>query len=104
MKDIKIYKSNKAEKGLAFWNEVKALDDWCKANYYKLKCNAEYYYCEPMSEEEKAKKRNAKIVALIREKYTIDEELAILRQRDTKPTEFAEYNAYAEQCKAKVRV
>lgn len=39
----------------------------------------------------------------IRERYTIDEELAILRQRDEKPEEFAAYNAYAEQCKAEAR-
>lgn len=36
----------------------------------------------------------------IRERYSISEELAILRQRDTKPEEFAEFNAYVEQCKA----
>lgn len=40
----------------------------------------------------------------IRKRYTIDEELAILRQRDEKPEEFAEYNAYAEQCKRDARV
>ena len=40
---------------------------------------------------------------LIREKYSVSAELAILRQRDTKPEEFAEYNAYAEECKAKAR-
>lgn len=38
----------------------------------------------------------------IREKYSISDELAILRQRDTKPEEFAEYNAFAEQAKAEV--
>ncbi len=36
---------------------------------------------------------------LIRRKYTLSEELAILRQRDTKPEEFEAYNAYAESCK-----
>lgn len=39
----------------------------------------------------------------IREKYSLNAELAILRQRDSKPEEFAEYNAYAEQCKAKAK-
>ena len=39
----------------------------------------------------------------IREKYSINDELAILRQRDTKPAEFAEYNAYVEECKAAVK-
>ena len=36
---------------------------------------------------------------LIREQYSIADELAILRQRDTKPDEFAAYFEYAEQCK-----
>lgn len=44
-----------------------------------------------------------KIVALIRKKYNINQELAILRQRDTKPEEFAEYHEYVEQCKAQVK-
>lgn len=39
----------------------------------------------------------------IRAKYSINAELAILRQRDTKPAEFAEYNAYVERCKAEVK-
>ena len=37
---------------------------------------------------------------LIREKYSLDAELAILRQRDVKNEEFIAYNEYAEQCKA----
>ena len=43
------------------------------------------------------------IISKIRERYTIDQELAILRQRDTKPQEFAEYNAYVEQCKVEAK-
>lgn len=39
----------------------------------------------------------------IRERYSLSDELAILRQRDTKPAEFAEYNAYCEACKAEAR-
>ena len=41
---------------------------------------------------------------LIRKKYSLSAELAILRQRDEKPDEFAAYNVYAEQCKQKVKV
>ena len=44
-----------------------------------------------------------KIVSLIRKKYNINQELAILRQRDTKPQEFAKYNEYVEQCKEQVK-
>lgn len=45
----------------------------------------------------------AKIVELIRQRYNQDDENGILRQRDSKPEEFAEYNAYVEQCKAEAR-
>lgn len=44
--------------------------------------------------------KGAIVSALIRERYTVDDELAIQRQRDTKPDEFAEYNNFAEACKA----
>ena len=45
----------------------------------------------------------SRVVALIRARYDQDDENAILRQRDTKPGEFAAYNTYVEECKAKVR-
>lgn len=35
----------------------------------------------------------------IREVYSVDDELAILRQRYSKPEEFARYNAFAESVK-----
>ena len=38
---------------------------------------------------------------LIRDKYTVDQEIAINRQRDTKPEEFQEYFDFCEQCKIK---
>lgn len=43
------------------------------------------------------------VVQKIRERYTIDDELAILRQRDVKPDKFAEYNDFCEQRKAEAR-
>ena len=44
------------------------------------------------------------VVTLIRKKYNVNQELAILRQREVKPQEFAEYNEYVEQCKAEVKL
>ena len=44
-----------------------------------------------------------RVVNEIRKKYSIDDELAILRQRDTKPEEFAEYNAFVEKIKEEER-
>lgn len=43
------------------------------------------------------------VISRIRQKYSINQELAILRQRDTKPTEFEEYNAFVEACKNAVK-
>ena len=44
-----------------------------------------------------------RIVMRIRAKYSIDDELAILRQKDEKPEEYAQYYAYCEECKAYVK-
>lgn len=44
-----------------------------------------------------------RVVELIRLRYSIDAELAIQRQRDSKPEEFAEYNAYCEVCKTQAK-
>ena len=53
-------------------------------------------YLKSLSYEEK-------VVALIREKYSLDEELAIQRQRDTKPDEFKTYFDYCEECKERAK-
>lgn len=54
-------------------------------------------------EQTKRIEYKAQIDKLIREKYSINDEIAILRQRDSKPEEYAEYNAYCEQCKAQAK-
>ena len=41
-----------------------------------------------------------RVVNRIREKYSVNDELALLRQRDTKTGEFNEYNAFVEGIKA----
>ena len=43
------------------------------------------------------------VEALIRERYSVSDELAILRQRDVKPDEFEEYNAFCEACKLRAK-
>ena len=45
-----------------------------------------------------------KIVELVRERYDVDDEFAILRQKDTKPEQFEEYNSFVEECKAKAHI
>ncbi|MBE6454757.1 MAG: hypothetical protein E7017_07775 [Alphaproteobacteria bacterium] len=41
-----------------------------------------------------------RVINRIRAVYSVDDELAILRQRDTKPEEYREYNAFVERVKA----
>lgn len=53
-----------------------------------------------ISQEEQYKNR---IVELIREKYSVNDELAILRQRDFKIDEFNVYNTFVEECKVTAR-
>ncbi|MDP4121326.1 MAG: hypothetical protein Q8876_09795 [Bacillota bacterium] len=43
------------------------------------------------------------VVNLIRQKYTIDNEFALQRQRETKPDDFKTYFDYCEQCKAQAQ-
>ena len=55
------------------------------------------------AEQVQAEYENA-VNAKIREKYTLSQELAILRQQTEKPEEYAEYFAYCEQCKAQAKI
>lgn len=43
------------------------------------------------------------VVYFIREKYSLNQELAILRQRDEKVDEFNEYHDFVEGCKARAK-
>lgn len=52
---------------------------------------------EPPTKEQQYKWR---VVELIRQRYDADDEMALLRQRETKAEEFAAYNTYCEDCKA----
>ena len=45
----------------------------------------------------------ARVHALMRTRYRLSAELAILRQRDEKPEEFAAYHDFAESCKRTAR-
>ena len=45
-----------------------------------------------------------RVEQLIREKYSINQELAIQRQRETKVDEFNAYYAYCEECKQRAKI
>lgn len=44
--------------------------------------------------------RKDAIITAIRQRYSVDDEIAILRQRDTKPQEFLEYFEFVEGVKS----
>lgn len=44
-----------------------------------------------------------RVISRIREKYSIDDEIALLRQRNTKIAEFTEYYDFVEKIKAEER-
>ena len=46
---------------------------------------------------------NEKVDSLIRNRYSLSEELGILRQKDVKKAEYDAYFAYCEQCKAEAK-
>ena len=46
---------------------------------------------------------NQEIAAVIDAKYSLDDQIALLRQKDAKPEEWAEFNAFAEEVKARVK-
>lgn len=56
-----------------------------------------------MTEEEKNNYYEELIISKIRQRYNINQELAILRQKDTKPLEYQEYFDYVEACKQEVK-
>ena len=60
----------------------------------------DYYHAQKYGYLDRVKARV--IDDRIRKRYSISDEFAIQRQRDTKPEEFAEYNAFVEQVKAEV--
>lgn len=46
--------------------------------------------------------REAFIAGLIHTQYSVDDEISILRQKDSKPAEFEAYDEFAEECKVRV--
>lgn len=57
------------------------------------------YVFVPFTEKQLEKRYEEEVERLIREKYSVSNELAIMRQRYTKEAEFYEYDTYAENCK-----
>ena len=72
------------------------VDDWWEVSEADIQAEKDV--------KEKEERYTQRVEALIRERYSVSQELAILRQRDTKTEEFADYNAFAEGCKEQARI
>ena len=46
--------------------------------------------------------RESFIAGLIHTRYSVDDEISILRKKELKPQEFESYNTFAEECKVRV--
>ena len=55
-----------------------------------------------MENQESKMTRNEEIAAVINTKYSIDDQIAILRQKETKPEAYEEFFAFCEEVKAKI--
>lgn len=98
---------------------VEVKDLYLEKGFKKVELDNKYFDCcfEDFNEDltfsidkynaRKQKENEAKyedlIVSKIRKKYSVNQELAILRQRDTKPEEYQIYFDYVEQCKAEAK-
>lgn len=56
-----------------------------------------------MEQEEMRITQEQMIAKVINAKYSIDEQIALLRQKDAKPEEYEAFYAFAEQVKADVK-
>ena len=63
----------------------------------------EEYTPEETASEEYVPSYEERVVELIRERYSIDDEIAILRQKDTKQDEYQAWYDFCEACKAQAK-
>lgn len=63
----------------------------------------EEYTPEPVASEEYVPSYEERVVELIRERYSIDDEIAIFRQKDTKQEEYQAWYDFCESCKAQAK-
>ncbi len=89
------------EKGKTFIKKTVLVEGVLPKKAYDEHENIRVYI--PYTQAELQVKYEQRVEELIRERYTLSQELAILRQRDTKPEEFSAYNAFAEVCKTQAK-
>lgn len=75
-------------------------------NYFKrgLAIGLSVEQCEEVDEIPNEEDYGNQVNDLIRRRYSLSEELAILRQKDEKPDEYRAYFAFCEECKANAKL
>ena len=63
----------------------------------------EEYIPQAESTEEPEMSYEDRVATLIRERYSVDDEIALLRERDSRPDEYTEYLTFCEECKEKAK-
>ena len=94
-----VWKSNVGDSLEAAWRKVHSVI-YDVATYAQ---NGQYNFIDDIGSGVVSEQYKWKVVELINQKYDSNDEIAILRQKDLKPLEFAEYNQYCEDCKAQAR-
>jgi len=64
---------------------------------------AEYQYKSILAPMDEAKRPEALVVALVRERYSANQEFEANRERESDPERFAEYDSYVKECQEKMR-
>lgn len=77
------------------YNDVQYSDFDCQ--------NGKFIFDITKYEQRKQADYEVLVESKIRQRYTLSQELAILRQRDTKPSEYNEYFEFCEDCKRQAR-
>jgi len=103
---MKQYKRTTADGLVEYFNEPLIYDGkqiFNPSEEMILAAGWEEYTPEETASEEYVPTYEEKVVELIREKYSIDDEIAILRQKDTKQDEYQAWYDYCESCKAQAK-
>ena len=99
---MKKYKRTTADGVVEYFNEPLIYDGkqiWNPSEEQIKAAGWEEYTPEETASEEYVPTYEERVVELIREKYSIDDEIALLRQKESKPEEYQAWYDFCEECK-----
>lgn len=104
---MKQYKRTTADGIVEYFSEPLIYDGkqiWNPSEEMVLAAGWEEYTPEETASEEYVPSYEERVVELIRERYSIDDEIAILRQKGTKQEEYQAWYDFCEACKARAKL